>query len=100
MSVARKIESLPVDVAEEYAFSVCIQPDRTVAHYIWTDIALMPGWRAKLNFLIVKLIPVPGYVRSRYDLDSSYQIPFNYLRHWWIGFYSTVLLLKDSILKR
>jgi len=100
MSVARKIESLSVDAGEAVAFSMAIQADRSVAHYIWSDISLMPGRRSKLHFLVVKLIPAPSYLRSRYNLDSSYQIPFNYLRHWWIGFYSTVLLLKDLIIKR
>lgn len=98
--IVEKIRALPVDPSETLVFSWHNQPDRSVADFVWSDVALLPGWRQKTRFLFVKLFPSPAYMRSRYEIPSPYQVPLYYLWHWLIGLSSSLAMLISLFVTR
>jgi hypothetical protein len=48
------------------------------------------NWRARIKMILALVIPSPAYMRWRYNMVSSWVLPFYYF-HRWLG------ILKDII---
>lgn len=85
--------SLSASLEEAQVYAWHIDPERSVAQRIWSDIAYIPDWSRRLRYVLVKLIPSPSYMIPRYQIPFRVLLPFYYIYHLLIGFYSGVLLL-------
>ncbi|MCB0217014.1 MAG: hypothetical protein KDH92_10280, partial [Chloroflexi bacterium] len=64
--------------AERAALARLTAP-RPAAWRLWQDLRALTGWRRRLAFLAINLVPGPRYMRQRYGRGP---LPTLYLRRW------------------
>ncbi|MCL4870668.1 MAG: nucleotidyltransferase family protein [Anaerolineae bacterium] len=52
------------------------------ANKSWQEIREQPAWTDRLTIIRTKLFPPPAYIRQRYHLQHTWQIPFYYPWRW------------------
>lgn len=64
--------------------------ERSSTQRLWTDLAGLPTWRARVRFAWRNIVPPPAYMQERYGLRHGWQLLPAYGYRWWLGIVGTV----------
>lgn len=81
----KELQQQSISNTEKRVFRLLNETNRSVAQRFWDDFLLIPGWHMKLRFLWQNLFPSTAYMRQRYQIKKSYQVPFYYFYRWVLG---------------
>ncbi|MCB9177173.1 MAG: nucleotidyltransferase family protein [Caldilineae bacterium] len=77
-AAAAALANMAPSPAERAALARLTAP-RPAAWRLWQDLRALTGWRRRLAFLAINLVPGPRYMRQRYGRGP---LPTLYLRRW------------------
>lgn len=70
----------------------------SVGQRFWLDFWALPSLRQRLQFVGQQLFPAPRYMRARYGVTTTWQLPLAYGRRWWTGLLS--LMKGNAVLSK
>jgi hypothetical protein len=88
-----RLRTLEPSAQEVRVFADYTVPYRPFRRSLWDDLASMPNWRVRLDYLWQNLFPSAAYMQSRYAIPRPWLTPLYYPYRWWLG-------IRTSLQKR
>ncbi len=79
------LDAVPVHSRERAAWNEMSLLGRGAGRRFLADLGATEGARKRLAFAAAQLAPTAAYMRSRYGLTRTRDLPLAYLRRWWRG---------------
>lgn len=80
-SVRTLLQEIPSQAQTEQ-YQALVAPGAGLVSKSWREIWEQPAWLDRLAILAYKLFPPPSYIRQRYQLQHTWQIPLYYPWRW------------------
>ncbi|HSH02531.1 MAG TPA: nucleotidyltransferase family protein [Anaerolineae bacterium] len=82
LSVLDTLNSLSLSPMEEKVISWLTAEDRSLHLRVWEDIASMPSWSHRWQYIFAYLFPTGEYIQHRHQIPDWWPRPFYHIYHW------------------